>query len=83
MCPIAKLTVFYDYYLSAGFPEWNTVKKHSRRKQTGCTTPTDNPLEPSAPPTIRTPGHFCGLVFAQEQGIQLECLLALARFRTT
>jgi len=27
------LTVFSDYYSSGGFPEWNTVKKHSRKKR--------------------------------------------------
>jgi hypothetical protein len=35
MCPPVKLTVFFYHYLSDRFPEWNTVKKHSRKKQTG------------------------------------------------
>jgi len=67
MCPIAKLTAYYVHYLMLVFP-----MEYCQEGQSQNAAGVNNTLS-----------HFCGLVFAHEQGIQLECLLALARFRTT
>ena len=67
MCPIAKLTAYYVHNLMLVFPVEYCQEGQSQ----------------NADGVKNTLSHFCGLVFAHEQGIQLECLLALARFRTT